>query len=87
MFEIVKLIWDVFVIRDATRRGQMSWRIWAIAIGFVVFLYGTGLPAVMLYEAHPQYKPLFMAVMALDGAAFVWFMIWGIRRYAANRSR
>ena len=87
MFEIVKLIWDVFVIRDATRRGQMNWRVWAIGIGFVVFLYGTGLPAELLYEAHPQYKPLFIAAVALDGLAFLCVMVWGIRRYLANRSR
>jgi hypothetical protein len=46
-----KNLWDLVVIRDATRKGQMGWRIWAIGMGFVVFLYGTALPAEMLYEA------------------------------------
>jgi hypothetical protein len=82
MFELVKILWDVFVLRDAARKGQLNWRIWAIGIGFVLFLYGTGLPAVMLYDAHPQYKPVFIAAMILDGLAFVWLMIWGWRRYA-----
>ncbi len=86
MFELVKIIWDVFVIRDATRRGQMNWRIWAVAIGFVLFLYGTGLPAVMLYQKNPQYKPVFIAAMVADGLAFVAFLIWGWRRYARQSS-
>lgn len=87
MLELIKIVWDIFVIRDATRRGQMNWRMWAIAIGFVVFLYGTGLPATLLYEQHPQYKPLFISVMLLDASVFVWFMVWGIRRHLLNRSR
>jgi len=81
MFELIKIVWDLFVIRDATRKGQMGWRIWAIAIGFVLFLYGTGVPAAILYEDHPQYKPVFIAALILDGLAFLWFMSWGIRRY------
>lgn len=91
MFEVIKIIWDLFVIRDATRKGQLNWRIWAAAIGFVLFLYGTGLPAEMLYDEHPQYKPLFIGVMVLDGIVFVGFMIWGWRwqamQSAARKSR
>jgi len=81
MFELFKLAWDLIVLRDAARKGQLNWRIWVIAVVFVLFLYGTGLPVTMLYESHPQYKPLFIATLVLDGAVFVWFMIWGIRRY------
>ncbi|WP_348264775.1 hypothetical protein P8935_09595 [Telmatobacter sp. DSM 110680] len=81
MFEIFKIVWDVLVLRDAARKGQLNWRIWTIAICFVLFLYGTGLPVTLLYEKYPGYKPLFIATLALDGLAFVWFMIWGVRRY------
>jgi len=81
MLDIFKIIWDLFVIRDATRKGQMGWRVWAIAIGFVIFLYGTGVPVSLLYEDHPQYKALFIAVLSLDVLAFVAVMVWGIRRY------
>ncbi len=59
----------------------MNWRIWGIAISFVLFLYGTALPVALLYEKRPGYKPLFIATLALDGCVFVWFMIWGLRRY------
>jgi hypothetical protein len=81
MFELFKLAWDVFVLRDAARKGQLNWQTWVIAIGFVFFLYGTGLPVAILYDKHPQYKLLFFAVLALDGLVFIGFMIWGIRRY------
>ncbi len=81
MFELFKLAWDVFVLRDAARKGQLNWQVWVIAIGFVLFLYGTGLPVALLYEKHPQYKPLFIGTLALDGLVFIWFMIWGVRRY------
>jgi hypothetical protein len=81
MLELVKLFWDVFVLRDAARRGQLNWRIWVVAVAFVLFLYGTGLPVGMLYDKHPQFKALFIATLVLDGLVFVWFMIWGVRRY------
>lgn len=90
MFELVKLLWDVFVLRDAARKGQLNWRVWVVAIAFVLFLYGTGLPVAILYEKHPQYKPLFIATLVVDGLVFVWFAIWGVCRYlrlmAASRS-
>jgi hypothetical protein len=81
MFELVKLLWDVSVLRDAGRKGQLNWRVWVVAVAFVLFLYGTGLPVAMLYDKHPQYKVLFVATLALDGLVFVWFIIWGVRRY------
>jgi hypothetical protein len=81
MFELFKLAWDFFVLRDAARKGQLNWQVWVIAIAFVLFLYGTGLPVALLYDKHPQYKSLFIATLALDGLVFIWFMIWGVRRY------
>ncbi len=81
MFEICKIVWDLVVLRDAARKGQMNWRMWVIAISFVLFLYGTALPVLLLYEKDPGYKGLFMATLAVDGLVFVWFMIWSLRRY------
>ena len=81
MFEIFRILWDVVVLRDAARKGQLSRRVWFIAAGFVLFLYGTGLPMTLLYEKHPQYKLLFVATLVMDGTVFAWFMIWGVRRY------
>jgi hypothetical protein len=81
MFELFKLLWDVVVLRDAARKGQLNWRIWVVAIAFVLFLYGTGLPVALLYDKYPQFESLFIATLVLDGLVFVWFMIWGVRRY------
>ena len=81
MFELMKLLWDIFVLRDARKKGQMGARMWFVAAGFVLFLYGTGLPVAVFYDKYPQYRPLFIGILALDVVAFVWFMIWGLRRY------
>ncbi len=36
MFELFKLIWDVVVLRDVSRKGRYNWRIWPIGFGFVM---------------------------------------------------
>lgn len=91
MFELFKLLWDVVVLRDATRKGQLNWRIWVYGFGFVLIEYGIALPAVMLYEKHPQYKPVFIIAMVLVGINFVCFMWWAwrwrSRQTASPRSR
>lgn len=91
MFEIFKLAWDVVVLRDAQRKGQLDWRVFAYGVGFAVFLYATLIPAFVFYDKHPQYKPLFIAVLAVDAIAFIAFMTWAIRWYlhtlAAQRGK
>jgi membrane protein YdbS with pleckstrin-like domain len=88
MFEIVKLMWDVVALRDASRKGLLEWRIWPMAFGFVAVLYGVGLFGWLFYEHHPQYKPVFVAAMIFDGVFYVWFLVWAYRwqsRRAAAR--
>jgi hypothetical protein len=87
MFEIFKLIWDVVVLRDAARKGQLNWRTWVYGFGFVILLYGTGLPAGILYQEHPQYKPLFIAAIVFDALLFITFICWGARRYWRQLAR
>jgi hypothetical protein len=87
MFEIFKLIWDVVVLRDAARKGRLNWRTWVYGFGFVLLLYGTGLPAGLLYQQHPQYKPLFIAAIVFDALLFVSFMYWGLRSYWRQSAR
>lgn len=81
MLELLKLIVDSLTLRDSARKGLMSWKVIFFAAGFVLLLYGTGLPAVLLYQAHPQYKPLFIAAVVFDATLFVLFMIFGTRWY------
>lgn len=90
MFEFFKIIWDVLVLRDAARKGQLTWRIWLIAFGFVLVEYGIGLPAVILYSKDPRYKPLLVAAMvlvAVNLVCFMWFgRRWWLRQSAARNA-
>lgn len=88
MFELFKLFWDVIVLRDAARKGQkLSTGIVLRALGFVVLLYLILLPATELYSNHPQYKPVFIAALVLDGILailmFVWLIKWWFKQRAA----
>ena len=82
MFELLKLLWDLVMVRDAYRRGLLNWRVWAIGIGLVIFLYGTGVPVGLLWDKYPQYGPVFICVLALDGVAVLAVAIWGWRLQA-----
>jgi ABC-type sugar transport system permease subunit len=79
MFELFKILCNVFVLREEARKGRMNWRVWAYGFGFAVLLYAIGLSAAVLYSNHPQYKPLFIAAMVLDGMLFAVFMAWAWR--------
>lgn len=88
MFELFKILWDVVVLRDAARKGQLNWRIWPVAFGFVLLEYCVGLATVTFYTNNPEYKPLFIAVMILMAISFVCFLWWAWRwqtRQAAAR--
>ena len=86
MIELLKLVWDVIMLRDSARKGLLSWRVFAFAVGFVLLLYGTGIPAVIDYQKHPSHKPLFIAALAFDLLLFVAFMIWGTRWWWLQRN-
>lgn len=86
MGELLKLIWDAIVLRDSARKGLLNWRVFAFAAGFVLLLYGTGVPAVIDYQKHPSHKPIFIAAIAFDLLLFLAFMIWGTRRWWLHRN-
>ena len=89
MIEFFQIIWDLFMLRRAARNGQLTAGVWVFAIGFVVLLYAIALPAVMLYQNHPQMKPLFIAAMVLDGIVFIVGMVWAWnlhKKLAASRA-
>jgi cytochrome c biogenesis protein CcdA len=87
MLELLKLLFDGIVLRDSAKKGLLTWKVVLFAVGFVLLLYGTGLPATLLYQAHPQYKPLFIAALVFDGLMFILFMIFGTRWYFRARAR
>ena len=67
MFEVLKIIWDLIVMRDSIRKGQLTWRRGLISVGLVALAYLIAVPAAALYDKHPEYKPLFIAAVILAG--------------------
>jgi hypothetical protein len=91
MGELFKIGWDLFTIRHYQRQGmKLSAGDYLVAIGAVIFLYATAVPAALLYQNHPQYKWVLIATCALDGilfiALFVWEVKWWIKHRAAARA-
>jgi O-antigen/teichoic acid export membrane protein len=85
MLEIFKLIWDGIALRDAARKGQLTWKVWAIGFGFAIAVYAIGLSAALLYVAHPEYKPLFIAAMVVIALMFASVLWWDIRIYLQKK--
>jgi hypothetical protein len=76
MLELFKVIWDIVVLREEARKGRLNWRVMVYGFGIALLLYAIGVPAAVLYDKNPQYKPLFVAAIALDGILFVTFVGW-----------
>ena len=81
MLELFKVLVDILVFRDSTKKGMLNGRVILAGFGFAVLEYSIGLPAVLYYERHPQAKPLFLAAMALVLLNFAVFMAWALRWY------
>jgi membrane protein YdbS with pleckstrin-like domain len=86
MFEIFKLCWDVVALRDASRKGLLTWYIWPIAFAFVAILYGVALSGLAFYQKHPQYKSVFVGAMVFDGVFYLCFMVWAYRWQARRKA-
>jgi hypothetical protein len=87
MFELFKLLIDGLVLRDASRKGILTWKVMLFGFGFAIFLYATALPAALLYEKHPQYLWLCLTTLAIDALAFILFLIFGTRWYFRATAR
>jgi Na+/melibiose symporter-like transporter len=89
MWELAKLVWNLFVLRRNTVKGEMTWRVWLSALAFVVVIYAIALPATLLYEKHPEDKPIFIAAIVAVGiitVAYFWLAIrWRLRLRRENR--
>jgi hypothetical protein len=81
MWEMLKVAWDIFVLRDAARRGKLNWRKTGFVVGFVVLEYLIVMPALILYIQHPQYKTLFIVAIVLAVVILVAFLslAWRLR--------
>jgi hypothetical protein len=78
MFEIVQIIWDVFMMRRSVKDGSLTLRKGLIAFGLTALGYLLAVPASVLYDAHPQYKPLFIAGIVLAVLDFAFLIYLGI---------
>ncbi|HZL51135.1 MAG TPA: hypothetical protein VFC37_09340 [Terracidiphilus sp.] len=85
MWEMFKVIWDVFVLRDAARRGKLNWRKTGFVVGWVVLEYLIVMPPLLLYIQHPQYRPLFIAAMVLATIVLVVFL-WLAFKWRSSHS-
>ena len=75
MWEMFKVVWDIFVLRDAAQKGKLNWRKTGFVAGLVLLEYLIVMPPLLLFIQHPQYRTLFiasvvMAIMVL--VAFLW---------------
>ena len=90
MWQLLKVAWDLGVLRDGIRKGQLGWRKLLFAIGFAVLEYAIAVPAAVLYAKDARFKPLFLGAMALDVVlliAFFWIALrWYLRSLAAQRA-
>jgi hypothetical protein len=91
MGELLKVGWDLFTIRHYKRQGMaLSAGDYVVAIGYVIFLYATGVSAAVFYQNHPQYEWVLIATLVLDGiltiAMFVYEIKWWIKHRAAAQA-
>ncbi len=81
MLELLKLLFDGAVLRDAARSGLLTWRVWAVALGFVALVWGIGLPAGLYYATHPEAKWVFVAAITFLLVMLALFLFFGARWY------
>lgn len=87
MGELFKVCWDLFTIRHYSRQGmKLSAGDYVVAIGSVIFLYGTAVPAAVLYQNHPQYKWVLIATLVVDGIVFVALFVYEVKWWIKHRA-
>ena len=62
---------DRDILRDSVRKGLLNWNVMLTGFGFVIFLYGTALPAGLLYQRNPRYEWLFIDTLCVDAVVFI----------------
>ena len=87
MFEIVQIVWDLFMVRRSIRNGQLTWRKGLVSAGLVLLGYLILVPAAALYEKHPEYKPLFIAAAIATAADFLFLLFLGLRWWRQGQAQ
>lgn len=78
MFELVQIIWDLFIIRKEAKAGRLTWRKGLIAGGLTALGYLMLVPAAALWDKHPEYKPLFIVAVILTAIDFSFLVGLGL---------
>jgi len=89
MFKIFQIMWDLFMMRRAVRSGQLTLRKGLISFALVFLAYLILVPATVLWEKHPELKPLFVAAVvfcAMDFAFLIGLCLYWWRQSAARQS-
>lgn len=79
--ELIQIVWNLIMLRDAQKKGQLKARVWVLAIAFLVILYGVALPMMLYYVKHPNYLPLMVAAIALVAISFIVVVWLGLKWY------
>ena len=81
MSELLKLVWNFFVLRDSIRKGEMTGGAWLAALGFLATCCAIAVPAIVYYQRHPDADgTVFMYMMVALGVLLGAFYIWAFRR-------
>jgi heme A synthase len=67
MADLLKLVWEVFVLADSIRKGEMTKGAWIGAGVFLLAIAGIGVPTVIYYNRHPDAS----AHVAIDAAVLL----------------
>jgi hypothetical protein len=79
MLEFLKLITDIFVLRDLKQKGEYSGNAMLLGFGYVIFLFATVFPAALLSISHPRYSWVFFTAVAVNVVALIYVLILGTR--------
>jgi len=87
MFELIKLTWNVIVLRDSMRKGEMTAGVWGAALLFLLVVSSIGVPTVLYYDRHPDASARVMIEAAvLLGLVLIGYFYLAIRwRIRLNR--
>jgi hypothetical protein len=74
MFEIFQVIWDLLMMRREARLGRLTWRRGIISFALVLLGYLILVPAVVVYDKHPELKPLLIAAVVLAAGDYIFLL-------------
>jgi hypothetical protein len=89
MFELIKLTWNLIVLRDSMRKGEMTAGVWGAALLCLLVIASIGIPTVLYYDRHPDASARVLieagVLLGLVLIAYFWLAIrWRLR---LNRER